>query len=219
MGTEKRERHKAGHRARLEAAQEAERKARNRRRVLMLGALVVVVVAVVAVATLVANRSDETSSSTSTTRPPSATSTTAAPVASAAGLPCVPLAGALPAGAPDVPVPVGPPPEQLVVEDIVVGDGAEVPAGDPSVEVTVQYIGVSCSTGEVFDSSWSRGQPATFALGGVIDGWTEGIPGMKVGGQRMLVIPPDKGYGSTGSATIAPDETLVFVVDLVEIPS
>jgi peptidylprolyl isomerase len=85
----------------------------------------------------------------------------------------------------------------------------------------MQYVGVSWSTGEQFDASWDRGgQPFQFPLGGgqVIAGWDDGIPGMKVGGRRILVIPPDKGYGAAGAGPdIAPNETLVFVVDLVGI--
>ena len=94
------------------------------------------------------------------------------------------------------------------------GPGTPAALGD---EITVNYIGVACSTGKIFDSSWQRGQPATFPLqqGGLIEGWTQGIPGMQPGGRRLLVIPPDLGYGATGQGTIAPDETLVFVVDLV----
>jgi peptidylprolyl isomerase len=98
-----------------------------------------------------------------------------------------------------------------------VGSGAVVPKG---ATVTVNYIGVACSSGHIFDSSWARNQTATFPLSGVIKGWTDGIPGMKVGGQRLLVIPPDQAYGATGSPPlIAPDETLYFVVDLVSIGS
>jgi peptidylprolyl isomerase len=106
------------------------------------------------------------------------------------------------------------PPAKLVTTDLTVGDGAEAKAGD---RVTVQYVGVSCSTGKQFDASWDSGRPATFSLDEVIAGWTEGIPGMKVGGRRLLMIPPALGYGSrppSGSG-IAPGETLIFVVDLV----
>jgi FKBP-type peptidyl-prolyl cis-trans isomerase len=143
-------------------------------------------------------------------------STTApAPVASAKGKPCV-APNAVPAadGKPEVPVPVGPPPTELETEDLKVGDGPAVAAGDT---VTVNYVGISCSTGKQFDSSWDRGRPANFSLDQVIPGWTKGIPGMQVGGQRLLVIPPDQAYGAEGRPGIAPDETLVFVVELVKI--
>ena len=135
-------------------------------------------------------------------------------LASAAGKPCVPLADPLPPGAPSVPVKVGPPPTQLVVEDLKVGTGATV---SPTDTVTVNYIGVSCSSGKIFDSSYARGQPATFPLSGVIKGWTDGIPNMKVGGQRLLGIPPEQAYGKQSQPpTIGPNETLWFVVEMVE---
>jgi peptidylprolyl isomerase len=102
-------------------------------------------------------------------------------------------------------------PTGLIVDDLVEGDGDEVPAG---ATVTVHYEGV-LTDGSVFDSSFG-GQPATFPLDGVIQGWTEGIPGMKVGGRRLLQIPPDLAYGAGGfPPAIGPDEPLVFVVDMV----
>jgi len=126
----------------------------------------------------------------------------------------VPVADPLPAGAPEVPVKVGPPPTQLLSEDLKIGTGATVATKDT---VTVNYIGVSCSTGKIFDSSYSRNQPATFPLTGVIKGWTDGIPNMKVGGQRLLGIPPDQAYGAQGRPpTIGPSETLWFVVEVVD---
>jgi hypothetical protein len=134
---------------------------------------------------------------------------------SAAGKPCVAEKGPLPPGAPAVPVRVGPAPTHLVIKDLTVGMGAVVPAG---ATVTVQYIGVSCSTGVVFDSSYSRHQAATFPLSGVIAGWTQGLPGMRVGGFRLLGIPPKLAYGSQGQGgVIAPDETLWFVVQVTKI--
>jgi peptidylprolyl isomerase len=105
-------------------------------------------------------------------------------------------------------------PTELVVEDVVEGDGAEVTEG---ATVEVQYAG-TLSNGEEFDSSWTRGEPASFTLGEVIEGWNQGLVGMKVGGRRVLVIPSDLGYGPQGSPpTIPPDATLVFVVDLLSV--
>ena len=107
-----------------------------------------------------------------------------------------------------------PPPTELVVRDLTEGTGDVIPEG---ATVTMNYIGVSCSTGKIFDSSYGPGrEPLEIPLSQVIPGWTQGVPGMKVGGQRLLVIPPDLGYGERGSGpTIAPGETLWFVVEAV----
>jgi peptidylprolyl isomerase len=113
--------------------------------------------------------------------------------------------------------PSGSPPRRLVQEDIVKGKGKAAKAGD---RVTVQYVGVSFSTGRQFDASWDRGQPFGFSLGAgeVIPGWDKGIVGMKQGGRRKLTIPPEQAYGAQGAPPdIAPNETLVFVVDLVKV--
>ncbi|HWH43258.1 MAG TPA: FKBP-type peptidyl-prolyl cis-trans isomerase [Thermoleophilaceae bacterium] len=118
---------------------------------------------------------------------------------------------------PEVEVPKGDPPAKLEITDIEKGDGATAKSGD---NVTVHYVGVSFSSGEQFDASWDRGQPFPFTLGqgDVIPGWDEGVAGMKVGGRRMLVIPPDLAYGEAGSPpVIGPNETLVFVVDLLAV--
>ena len=116
---------------------------------------------------------------------------------------------------PDVGPIAGPPPANLDIEDITVGDGPEATKG---AQVTVHYVGVSHSTGREFDSSWNRNDTFAFRLGGgqVIKGWDMGVEGMKVGGRRKLVIPPHLGYGDRGAGgVIKPGETLVFVVDLV----
>jgi peptidylprolyl isomerase len=106
-------------------------------------------------------------------------------------------------------------PTDLVVEDLVPGTGDEATAGS---NVEVHYVGVAHSTGEEFDASWNRGQPLRFPLGAgrVIAGWDQGVAGMRVGGRRRLVIPPHLGYGARGAGgAIKPNETLIFVVDLV----
>lgn len=111
--------------------------------------------------------------------------------------------------------PAGKPPGDLVKYDFVRGDGARVRRGDL---VTVQYVGISWSKGKEIDSSWDRGQPFALRLGKkqVIEGWERGIPGMRVGGRRELVIPPRLAYGSAGvPPTIGRNETLVFVIDVV----
>ena len=118
---------------------------------------------------------------------------------------------------PTIAQPSGEPPTKLVKEDVVKGKGATAKAGD---NVSVQYVGVNHSNGAEFDASWNRGEPFTFTLGAgqVIPGWDEGVAGMKEGGRRKLVIPPDMGYGEQGSPpTIPPNETLVFVVDLEKV--
>ena len=105
----------------------------------------------------------------------------------------------------------------LVISDVVAGSGSAVAEG---ATVTVEYCGVGLASGTVFDSSWARGEPATFPLSGVIAGWQDGIPGMQPGGRRLLVIPADLAYGEQpppGSG-IAPGESLIFVVDLVSSP-
>jgi peptidylprolyl isomerase len=122
---------------------------------------------------------------------PSASTTTVPFVQTAAQQPCVAVADPLPPGAPEVPVKVGPAPTTLVVEDLTPGTGAEVAA---TSTVTVDYIGVACSTGKIFDSSYKTGQPATFPLNGVIPGWSQGLVGMKVGGKRLLGIPSGLGF-------------------------
>jgi peptidylprolyl isomerase len=116
---------------------------------------------------------------------------------------------------PAVTVPDGEPPKELEKIEVVEGDGAEAKEGD---EVTVQYVGVGYDSEEEFDSSWSRGEPSTFDLDEVIPGWNQGIAGMKVGGRRELIIPASLAYGPEGSPpTIGPNETLIFVVDLLKV--
>ena len=220
MGTEKRQRQKEGRQARIAAAEAAQRKAATRQRIISFVGLAVVIVALIAAITYFTNKKSDNSTVASTDTSVSSLDTSssapASTLASAAGLPCVALADPLPTGAPNVPVVVGPPPTELVKQDLTGGTGAEVTAGDT---ITVNYIGVACSTGKIFDSSYSRGQPATFSLAQVIPGWTQGIPGMKVGGSRLLGIPSDLAYGSQGAAQggIAPDEALWFVVDVTAI--
>jgi peptidylprolyl isomerase len=116
---------------------------------------------------------------------------------------------------PEVDFPGGEPPADLQITDLWEGEGAEAKAGD---RVQVHYVGVAYSTGEEFDASWNRGSPLEFQLGvgQVIAGWDQGVQGMKVGGRRQLVIPPDLAYGDRGAGReIAPGETLIFVCDLV----
>ena len=118
---------------------------------------------------------------------------------------------------PFVEFPDGPPPAELVITDLIEGTG---PAAEAGQTVQVHYVGVTHSSGEEFDSSYDRGQPLAFGLGRsqVIAGWDQGIQGMKVGGRRQLVIPPHLAYGPRGAGgVIGPNETLIFVCDLVAV--
>ncbi len=118
---------------------------------------------------------------------------------------------------PDIDPPEGAPPQDLEIVDLVVGEGAEA---QPGQTVSVHYAGVAFSTGEEFDASWNRGREFRFGLGQgqVITGWDRGVAGMRVGGRRRLVIPPHLAYGDRGAGgVIAPGETLIFVVDLVDV--
>jgi peptidylprolyl isomerase len=116
---------------------------------------------------------------------------------------------------PDVGPIEGEPPAELLVEDITVGEGDEA---KPGQQVSVHYVGVAFSSGKEFDASYNRGEAFDFPLGGgqVIAGWDRGVAGMRVGGRRRLTIPPALGYGARGAGgVIKPNETLIFVVDLL----
>lgn len=136
---------------------------------------------------------------------------------SAASAPAESSGDASDRGKPEVTVPDGAAPKKLEETDLIEGTGAEAKSGD---KVTVQYVGVGYDSGKEFDASWNRGEPFSFTLGAseVIPGWDQGVEGMKVGGQRELVIPPELAYGETGAPpAIGPNETLVFVIDLLEV--
>ncbi|HEY9326351.1 MAG TPA: FKBP-type peptidyl-prolyl cis-trans isomerase [Candidatus Limnocylindria bacterium] len=118
---------------------------------------------------------------------------------------------------PTVDIPAGAPPAELVREDLEVGTGAEA---TPGKTVEVHYVGVAWSTKKQFDASWDRNETFDFPLGKgrVIRGWDEGVAGMRVGGRRRLTIPPAMGYGARGAGgAIGPNETLVFIVDLLAV--
>ncbi|PFG92833.1 peptidylprolyl isomerase [Saccharopolyspora erythraea NRRL 2338] len=114
---------------------------------------------------------------------------------------------------PEVEFQAGPPPAELVVKDLVEGDGVEAVA-DGVVEV--HYVGVDYETGEEFDSSWNRGETVRFPLRRLVKGWQEGIPGMKAGGRRQLTVPPELAYGPAGGGHRLSGKTLVFVIDLID---
>lgn len=113
---------------------------------------------------------------------------------------------------PEIEFQQGPPPTELVITDLVVGEGVQA---QPGGTVTVHYVGVDYETGEQFDASWDRGEPIEFPLRGLIAGWQEGIPGMQVGGRRQLVIPPALAYGESGGHRLS-GRTLIFVIDLLD---
>jgi peptidylprolyl isomerase len=115
---------------------------------------------------------------------------------------------------PEIDFPGGEAPTELVISDIVVGDGAEAV---PGATVLVHYVGVEFDNGDEFDSSWNRGEPIEFPLRGLIAGWQEGIPGMKVGGRRQLTIPPELAYGPVGGGHRLSGKTLIFVIDLLAV--
>ena len=116
--------------------------------------------------------------------------------------------------APTIGAPSGTPPTTLESKDIVVGTGAEVAA---TSTITFHYTLMTWSNGALIESSWNSGSPATYPLTQLIVGWQQGIPGMKVGGRRLLIVPPDLGYGAQGSGPVGPNETLIFVMDIVSV--
>jgi peptidylprolyl isomerase len=144
--------------------------------------------------------------------PVASSATASSTTTSSSSTSSVPLPAALKTK-PKVVPPSGPPPKTLVVKDLIKGTG---PAATASSTVSVQYVGVLYKGGKQFDASWNdgSGQPVSFPLSGVIKGWTEGIPGMRVGGRRELIIPPNLAYGPAAQAKIPANSTLVFVIDL-----
>lgn len=115
---------------------------------------------------------------------------------------------------PVISAPEGTAPTTLIMKDIFVGTGTPAVA---TSTMTVHYTLMAWSTGKIVESSWTSGSPATFPLAQVIQGWQQGIPGMQKGGRRLLVVPPSLGYGEAGGGPIGPNETLIFVVDAIEI--
>jgi peptidylprolyl isomerase len=197
MPTDKRQRQKEARLARLEAERKAAQRATARRRVITGVIIAAGVFAILFLISVVGgddgnDTADQASGTTTTTLAPRQDK-------------------------PEVTVP-DPLPAELEITDITVGDGPEAKLGD---SITVDYVGVKASDGSEFDSSYDGPEPATFTLaeGGLIQGWIEGIPGMRVGGRRMLVIPPDLAYGDTGQGDIGPGETLVFIIDLLGVAS
>ena len=176
--------------------------------------VVVVILAASLVLTFTHKKSAASSSASQSSQSPQVPQPTQSPQsqgkASAVTQAELPTVSAIAGQAPAVSKPAGDPPATLVTKDIIVGNGATATSAST---VTAQYVLMSWKSGAVLQSSWSQG-PATFPLSAVIPGWQQGIPGMKVGGRRLLVVPPALGYGTAGSGPVGPNETLVFVVDL-----
>ena len=127
------------------------------------------------------------------------------------GATVLPVVSAVPGEVPTISKPEGSPPTELATKDIIAGTGKEVL---PTSTLTVHYTLMAWSTGKIIESSWS-GEPATFPLAGVVEGWQKGLPGAKEGGRRLLILPPSMGYGAAGSGPIGPNETLIFAVDII----
>jgi peptidylprolyl isomerase len=219
-------------RARQRAAREmrlaAEAKAKKRRKQIRNAIIVVVIAAVIILIVFVTSSSNPpkksatTTTTTTSTTAPSTTSTTVAGSTTTTVPPTIgtiPAADRSPAGtagkAPTVVVPTGSPPTQLETADLITGTGATAKTGD---SLTVQYVLATYSSRKTVQSSWTS-QAFTFTLGqGVIQGWDDGVVGMKVGGRRELIVPPSLGYGASSPGSgIAANDTLVFVIDLVKI--
>ena len=130
---------------------------------------------------------------------------------SGSGATVLPVVSAVAGEVPTISKPEGSAPTELTTKDIIVGTGKEVL---PTSTLTVHYTLMAWSTGKIVESSWS-GQPATFPLAGVVEGWQKGLPGAKEGGRRLLILPPSMGYGAAGSGPIGPNETLIFAVDII----
>jgi peptidylprolyl isomerase len=205
---EKRQRQDLNRQAKVEQLKTVENKAvatAKRNRILTLVAGVVGVIALIVIAGKCTGSGD------------TATDTTLAPDTTIAAV-TTPPNPAL-ATKPVITVPKTPKPTKLEIKDLIVGTGPEIAAGD---DVTMQYAGSSWSTGQEFDSSWSRGKSPfpvqNVGNAGVIDGWNQGLIGMKQGGRRQIIIPPSLGYGAAGSPPkIGPNETLIFVVDAEQV--
>ncbi len=187
-----------------------------------VGASVIIVLIVVAIGLGIALPSSGKKTvavSPPTTAVPAATTTptTVAALKSVKGKPCVGLKDSFPKGSPAFLITPGPAPTKLGIQDLKVGTGAVVPK---NAKVTFNYTGVACTTGKIFDSSYTAGQPYAADIsptGGIIAGVQQGIPGMKIGGVRLLTIPSALGYGTTGNPPIAPDESLFFLVAAVKL--
>jgi peptidylprolyl isomerase len=210
-----RERELARRRYERRRLREQQLRARRRRRNTVLGASLgtaAVIVLLVLLGLHLFGGSSTPTKLTAAATPPATAAATPTPVTP--GAPCKPIAPNPPQkGQPTIPPVVGPPPTSLKVKDVKVGSGPAAKAGS---DVSVTYIGVGCSTGKVFDASYLHGDTPfdvkPLGSAGVITGWNQGLIGVKAGGVRELVIPPALGYGASGSGSIPPNETLIFLI-------
>jgi peptidylprolyl isomerase len=203
----------------------AEAKAKKRRKQIRNAIIIVLFAAVVILIVFVTSSSSPKKSATTTTTTTTAPATTTTTVAGSTTTTAPPTIGTIPAAdlspagtagkAPTVVVPAGSPPTQLETADLITGTGTAAKTGD---SLTVQYVLATYSSGKTVQSSWTS-QPFSFTLGqGVIQGWDDGVVGMKVGGRRELIVPPSLGYGASSPGSgIAANDTLVFIIDLVKI--
>jgi type II secretory pathway pseudopilin PulG len=204
-------------RERIVAAQAARRRTQKRRRQAGAGAIVILLVLAVVLSLTFGLSTGSNNKVADAPTTPTAPTTTVAPLASVKGKPCVGLKDPLPKGSPAFLIAPGPAPTKLTSQDLKIGTGAVVPKNG---KVTVNYTGVACSDGKIFDSSYTTGKPFAAdlsATGQLIAGWQQGIPGMKIGGVRLLGIPASLAYGSGGRAPIAPDEALYFLIAAVKL--
>jgi len=219
--SDKRARQRAAREMRLAAEAKAKKRRKQIRNVIVVAVIAGIVIGIVF---LTSSSSPPKKSATTTTTTTTAPTTTTTSVAGSTttvppAIGAIPAADLSPAGtagkAPTVVVPPGSPPTQLESADLITGTGPAAKTGD---SLTVQYVLATYSSRKTVQSSWTS-QPFTFTLGqGVIQGWDEGVVGMKVGGRRELIVPPSLGYGSTAQGSgIAANDTLVFIIDLVKI--
>ncbi len=221
MPSDKRARQRAAREFRLAEEAKAKKRRKQIRNVIVVAVIAGVIILVVFLTSSNSTNNKSTSSTTTTT----AATTTTTTVAGSTTTTVPPIIGAIPAAdlspagtagkAPTVVVPAGSPPTQLESADLITGTGAAAKTGDA---LTVQYVLATYSSRKTVQSSWT-GKPFAFTLGqGVIQGWDQGVVGMKVGGRRELIVPPSLGYGAAAQGPgIAANDTLVFVIDLVKI--
>jgi hypothetical protein len=213
MATTKRERQKAARRLKMEAMQKRAKRRQTTRR-----AIIVAVVAVVVLGTgalLFAGKSPTTTTTTSTSTTVPATTTTTLPAQPVA---FSPVTDPSPAGvwgkAPTVVVPPGAPPTKAESDNLITGTGPAVAIGDT---FTVEYILADYASRKVLQSSWPHPYTGTLETGGFINGWVQGMVGMKAGGRRELILPPVDAYGATPPAGIPKNDTLIFIIDLIKV--